>query len=628
MVYDISGVEEGKKMNILLLCSNILILFPLFIHFPFAYSSTSCSIFLSLNCSCFQSNFDLNSTLLIKTYSHLYCQGNFLTEKTFQAPFGSDFNHQNHFRTISIEFFIENQIEIQSNQFDSLALLFSKTDHKYQINIFLRFNGFSHIIFHKYSLTSTIFQQRPQNKRLWLHFIPMRSNLTQIELEEENSTNIEDQFYFYPNCFSGLTVSQLTIYIHTLGDRFPSLYSFEQIFNNTNIGELHFHGSIIRPSSSSLKESFNGLVRSLTLHRHVDNIDANTFPFYSHVYSYTIHSIEAHSMNLSSFLPSHRNFRGLEIIKPRFQITIDQFIPTLDSLTIDVEDFNSKTLFAARHIYNLKLGSSLRTIDPETFHLLSKRLHHLDLSDINLSQMKSYSRCHLIKYLSNNYQRRLNIILPQVENLTECDCARLFIKHIQLSENIKKKYNFSTCSKLCYFSDCPTISEYFRAVYPLSIDENSLNDSDIETMNNRKFSNEFLPSIDVFSDSVDFQMMNFLVNQTSDQEKNLTQRQSTTPITTFIDGIVDNISVIENIQEYDDIITFSTPKFFEPWNKEIVQQEKELFYPNKNQSFSWLLLFIGIGLALLLVLIIVSLVTFFCRQHRRNHYFKHLPVYV
>ncbi|CAF3300691.1 unnamed protein product [Rotaria socialis] len=69
-----------------------------------------------------------------------------------------------------------------------------------------------------------------------------------------------------------------------------------------------------------------------------------------------------------------------------------------DSLTIYVEDLNEKTLFAARHIYNLKLGSSLRSIDPKIFVLLSRQLHHLDLSDISISQMKSDSRCHLNKY--------------------------------------------------------------------------------------------------------------------------------------------------------------------------------------------------------------------------------------
>jgi hypothetical protein len=104
---------------------NLLIL--MVISFSLVSSSTSCSIFPSLNCSCFQSNIDLNKSSLIKTYSHLYCQGKSLTDRTFQSPFGSDFNYQNHFRTVSIEFINENQFEIQSNQFDTLAMLFSET---------------------------------------------------------------------------------------------------------------------------------------------------------------------------------------------------------------------------------------------------------------------------------------------------------------------------------------------------------------------------------------------------------------------------------------------------------------------------------------------------------------------
>jgi hypothetical protein len=116
----------------------------------------------------------------MKTYSHLYCQGNSLNEKTFQSPFGSDFKYQNHFRTVSIEFTNENHLEIQSNQFDTLAMLFSETNFDVPIDIYLRFIGFDHIAFQNRSLTSTIFQQKHQNRRLWIHLIPARSNLTQV----------------------------------------------------------------------------------------------------------------------------------------------------------------------------------------------------------------------------------------------------------------------------------------------------------------------------------------------------------------------------------------------------------------------------------------------------------------
>ncbi len=167
-------------MNLIEYNSNLLIFLSIFLIFPLISPSTCCSIFASLNCSCFQSNVDLNSSSSMKTYSHLYCQGNSLTKKTFQSPFGSDFKHQTHFRTVSIELNNENRIEIQSNQFDSLAMLFSETNIDAQIDIYLRFNGFNHITFHKHSLTSTIFQRKHQNKRLWLHLIPARINLTEV----------------------------------------------------------------------------------------------------------------------------------------------------------------------------------------------------------------------------------------------------------------------------------------------------------------------------------------------------------------------------------------------------------------------------------------------------------------
>jgi hypothetical protein len=222
-------------------------------------------------------------------------------------------------------------------------------------------------------------------------------------------------------------------------------------------------------------------------------------------------------MNLSSFLLSYTNLRGLEIIKPRFEVSIDQLIPTLDSLTLDIEHLTEKTFLIARHIYNLKLGSQLRTIKPEIFNLLSRRLHHLDLSNVDLSQLTSDSRCHLITYLSKHSQDKLNIIYPRIKYLDECDCARIFLNDIQLKIT---NNNDSTCPKLCHLSDCQTISEHFKEKYPLIISNNQSNYILYEKNN----FNEDLSAVEIFSDPVDTDMISFLINQTSDQEKNETQR--------------------------------------------------------------------------------------------------------
>jgi len=167
-------------LNAILLFRMMFHLFILLLISRLINRSTSCSIFPSLNCSCFQSNFDLSLPLPIKSYSHLYCQGNSLNKRTFQSPFGLDFKYQNRFRTISIEFFVKNSIEIETNQFDSLSMLFSQTDNNAQIEISIRFSGFTHIKFHNQSLTSNIFQRKHQNKRLSLHFLPTTSNSIQV----------------------------------------------------------------------------------------------------------------------------------------------------------------------------------------------------------------------------------------------------------------------------------------------------------------------------------------------------------------------------------------------------------------------------------------------------------------
>lgn len=134
--------------------------------------STCCSIFPTLNCSCFQSESDLDASLPIKTYSHLHCKGEALSVRTFQAPFGKDFPHQNRFRTISIEFALRDQVEIHSNQFDALSTLFSLTESSAQIELSIRFTGFTHIKFHTHALTSRTFHKKHHRTRLWLHFFP------------------------------------------------------------------------------------------------------------------------------------------------------------------------------------------------------------------------------------------------------------------------------------------------------------------------------------------------------------------------------------------------------------------------------------------------------------------------
>lgn len=225
-------------------------------------------------------------------------------------------------------------------------------------------------------------------------------------------------------------------------------------------------------------------------------------------------------MNLSSFIYTHRNLRGLEIIRPRFEVSIDQLIPTLDSLTLDIEHLNEKTLLLARHIYNFKLGSQLRTIKPEVFNLFSHRLQHLDLSDIDLSQMTSKSRCHLIKYLSKNSQRQqqLMIIYPQTKSFNECDCTQIYLNDLQSKIN-----NFIdlTCPKLCQLNDCQIISDYFKEKYPLNQSNLILNETFVEK---NHFNQQLLSAVEIYSDPVDNDIISFLINQTSDQEKNETQR--------------------------------------------------------------------------------------------------------
>lgn len=346
-----------------------------------------------------------------------------------------------------------------------------------------------------------------------------------MENEEKNSSRALDQFVFASDCFAGLTVSQLSLYIYTLEDRFPSSSFFEQIFNGTTVDDLHFHGSIIPPSPPYIDQPFKGFVKSLTLYRHVNHIDAHAFPFYPHAYSYTIHSIDGHSMNLSSFLPSHSNLRGLELIKPLFDVFINHFIPSLERVTLDVEHLTDKTLLAARHIRQLKLGSSLRTIHSAFFSSLSRRLTSLDLSAVDLSQMTIDSRCQLLTYLSSNARGTLTIVFPRTDNATECNCQQLFLDDLHPQPKATTGIEL-TCAKLCTFSDCPTVSEHFKEKYQsVVVDEDqpsALLEATIEEEKNVTV--EHFAPVDLVDEVVDVDMLNFLINQTSERELNETRR--------------------------------------------------------------------------------------------------------
>ena len=155
--------------------------------------SRICSIYRSLNCSCYQSDNDLLNNSPIKIYSHLYCQGKSLNEKTFQSPFGSDFYQQNRFRTISLEFFLnDEQVEIDRNQFNSLALLTSQSESNVQIEISIRLNGFRQIIFKEESINSQMFHHKHHKKHFSLHLTP--TTLHHIQVKSISPWNFKDSF--------------------------------------------------------------------------------------------------------------------------------------------------------------------------------------------------------------------------------------------------------------------------------------------------------------------------------------------------------------------------------------------------------------------------------------------------
>ena len=374
-------------------------------------------------------------------------------------------------------------------------------------------------------------------------------------MEEEE----EDQLQFSPNTFAGLNVSELSVHIHSIRDRLRSSVPFELIFNGSQIGHLHLHGSLIPPGGSLTP---SGLIRSLTVSRRVDTIDSTSFPPYPSVISYRIHSLDAHSMDLSSFSRQFENLRGLELLNPRFSVSIDEYLPRLEWLTLDVEHLTDRTFLFARHIEYLQIGSRLRRIDPQLFYTFPPRLKHFDLSQVDLAQLTPESLCSLLHFLSHISRREGTLFFPRSSSLAECDCPRLFLQSLP-SGRVK---NDRSCSKQCRFNDCPTLSEFFRKKFPLVPQKK----------------NDGVLAVDLADDQFDGSVIGFLNNQTrfANEEKNFHHTNTQTTTT--------------NVNE-----------------------------PVEKSSFPvrWLLIIVGLVFALLVVLLIICVV-----KYRRRQHFKGLPV--
>ena len=409
-------------------------------------------------------------------------------------PLGRDAFRFNRFRTVNLDFSLQGRTEIFAEQFSNLTWLFVSTPVNSLVEISLRFNHFTELLLHRSALATNI----SQPKHFQLSFLPFRTNDESLRFEEDRE---EEQLKFSPETFAGLSLPELTLHIHSMRDRLSSSMPFERIFANSDIGHLHLHGSLIPPGVSFAS---NGLIRSLTVHRRVDTIDAKTFPPYPSVGSYRIHSLEAHSMDLSSFQSDrYENLRGLEVINPRFAVTIDEYLPRLDWLSLDVEHLTERTFHFARHIQSLKIGARLRRIDSNVFYSFPARLKHLDLSQVDLAELTPESLCYLIHYLSQLSQRETHLVFPRTSSVKQCNCPRLFLQAIRRPPTTTTRRNNQACAKRCRFTDCQTISEFFRKKFPLITEQQQQQQPD-----------DGLPSVDFAGDEIDGSLMGFIIGQT------------------------------------------------------------------------------------------------------------------
>ncbi|UJR33612.1 hypothetical protein I4U23_021048 [Adineta vaga] len=265
------------------------------------------------------------------------------------------------------------------------------------------------------------------------------------------------QITFSPMAFHEITVDQMFLHSSSLEP-----YSFEEIFNNTNIGDLNIEGCTPRSNVTS-KINFNGKIRLAKFTKMVETVSKEEFPDYP-VRSMIIEAHEARKLNASSFI-NYRNLFGLHLIRPKFFFdnrSFDgfQYLTSLETIELDAETLKDHTFQHASRIQYFTLG-------PNTRHLTEHSLDHLDdlkrfdASKITLDQLYPSSKCVLARYIATQQKANplMTILPPQAEY---CDCIYDFILSI-LDKQPDQTYT-DLCSdnqqERCQLSECNIVKNF------------------------------------------------------------------------------------------------------------------------------------------------------------------------
>ncbi|CAF3341019.1 unnamed protein product [Rotaria sp. Silwood1] len=341
--------------------------------------------------------------------------------------------------------FYDHEFNISSMFVNELSYLFPRTsllnrgEKKLSIKIILSFPNFLQLHFEDYSFYQ-LFKENSNYKTI----------LT-LELTSNG------QITFSSMAFNQLIVDQVFLHTSSLEP-----YSFEEIFNNTNIGELTIEGSTPR-SNETYRQNFNGKIQLAKFTKMVESVSNEEFPPYP-VRSMIIEAHEARKMNASTFM-NYRNLHGLHLIRPNFFFdnrTFDgfQYIISLEIIELDAETIKDNTFQHASRIRYFTLGQNTRYLSEYSLDYLDY-LVHFDASKIILDQLYPTSRCVLARFIEKQKKLNPSIIIspPQAEY---CDCVYDFILTI-LNKKADQSY-LDLCSEnqqeRCELSQCNVVKNF------------------------------------------------------------------------------------------------------------------------------------------------------------------------
>jgi len=563
-------------------------------------TSDTCEIIENMSCKCHTSFAGDSEQLICNNYQIQINSSIKLTNETLQTIRSFDTFHLT---------FYDQELNVSAMFINDLSYLFPRGSfHSSHIGLTSNFNRPKVKPTLKITLSFPNFVQLHFEDYAFYQLFGDRSDSKTIFTLELTSNG---QISFSPMAFNHLKVDQMIVHSSSLEP-----FSFEEIFNNTQIGELLMEGFTPR-SNETLKTHFNGKIQSAKFTKMVESVSNEEFPQYP-VRSMTIEAHEARKINASTFT-TYRNLHGFHLIRPKFFFdnrSFDgfQYLTSLETVELDAETIKDHTFQHVSRIRSLILGQNIRYLfDHSLDHL--NFLETFDVSKVVLDQLYPSARCILARFIEKQHKinPRLVIVPPQAEY---CDCIYDFILTI-LRQKADQNY-LDLCEnnqqERCQLSECDVVKNFRLPIVHKETDEsnNGVFPSIVETI---------VDAVTPF-DSIDDQqatthhLPSYVHRQPSPMENINSLPDNQISQTSALKGNEPNDPNAIPTDDYDDDIEQKPVEEISPTHT--ISDEEVYRIAMKNETYKWISLSL-VCITILAILFVGTLVWFFtCRPRRRN----------